>query len=1650
MEGVLTAKSEEKKQASKPASDSFSESGELGAAAGLPLFLGGGVQRKLAAGASEDAGLQLKCDCGGSSSGECEECRKKREQESQSDHPVQKKCSACEDEEERVQHKQAVAAQLASIHGAARAGVASASQPLPHLDRIQSSFGRHDVTSARTETGGPAAHANASMGALAYTAGDRIAFRREPDLKLAAHEAAHVVQQRSGAKLPGGVGRPGDAYERQADAVAESVDRGESAELILDRTISSDPSASETVVQHALEVTATREFELPVVSPGDLGGDREPLRAARAPAAGPKGAPKGDQKAGDQSGAEDEGSVQGSGKPDTKGSARGGGGAVPQQGQAAQPSPQAAAQGGSSAAQPASTAQGGAQAAQATNIPSGGRSQTKGGNQAACAGGATPRCYKGASPKPDPEPDEKPPNPPPADVKAETSAGDEPDLPEPDDCPAHEAKAGVSGAAPGAATPASTAAPVAAGPSPSAAPTSGGAQASQASGDIGPASSAARPGPAGATGGGGAPPPASEPQVPVQSVGSPLEGAIALSEAQRGAAVSGFAASSAGLTAASDGAQALRSGVRFAPSANGEDARRGEVAAARAEAFFAAAADRLDQAIASASEQVPDRLGEQAETGKAQIASSIEAQKNAISASVERARGQARVDAAVARRAVSSQASSFISTVQADTARAIETLTATHASTTEQVNGLETSTLEKVNQIYAEGRTKLAGLGTTVGNECTATGERFATVYEGFEHCTENGFWDGDLSERRAYAQAKAARKTAKGFHDRMVDAAKKRASEVTKAGRKENRCAVIATARQARETLDQHLANLTTALQAARDGAIQQAGITRDSLIASIDNGFISTLRQLDQAEHDQRQAADDTGYMQQVMQEQLAHAGTAALQRAVAGSATTLQATLFELQSKFAASNTPDLPTLDQAMTTVTQRIDAAMNGLGGGIGSGAALVQQQLAGAAAAGLAALDGVTQSSDEMVGTLSGGFSSSMGALTGADNFAPQRAGFSQMIQQTASGGNTALVEALSRMRKGCDSITTDSNKALKQAATDLEKNLRESQQGLECQITQAADQAASEEPPAWKMLVAILLVILVIVIIIAVTILTAGMALGPLALIGLGALVGGLTAGLIALASNLWNNRPTWQGVFKAVLIGAITGAIGGAAGAGAGALFKGSSLVVQYGAAMVTSGLLDVGGQFVLGGLSFKNFSWTNLGMTLIITALTLGLAHGVAQARAPQAPTTTEPPSATVEPTARPSEPVPTAAEPTAPPSAPAPEAAGAPPKPAAATPETPPTAPPSAPAPEAAAAPPKPAEAPKPAEPSGPAEPPGPAEPSPAEPVEEKPAGPEETEPEPGEDLPKEERIKPPQRSGGKQKLDSWLKDEGLSPKESKEFKRWLEKGHDIGEPHEHLRPYSDEAKARLQEWLGETGRTPSATEAPAPGPAAEPPAPERMGTVSAGPEGIVEHPTSTPTVEQAPPQRGGAPRPAAATATPDVSEPTAGQAPPRRGFTSEEILEHTSEAAGMKEVPELARVPETSDVRENPNLGSREMGVVDRPSTTLRNAMDAEGRPVPPGHDAHHIVPREGGGEAGARCRAVLEKAGVGLDEGANGVALPRTTLNPEVIPEAATRHGPVHTRDYFETLAELLEETPPENVRDALRKMGQVLIDASR
>ncbi len=130
---------------------------------------------------------------------------------------------------------QAKAAELDSVttQEVAASGVAGPGASLPHLAQIQQSFGGHDVRSIRAHVGGDATTAATAIGAEAYATGDAVAFRSAPSLHLAAHEAAHVVQQRGGVSLKGGVGAAGDAYEQHADAVADAVVAGRSAEPLL-------------------------------------------------------------------------------------------------------------------------------------------------------------------------------------------------------------------------------------------------------------------------------------------------------------------------------------------------------------------------------------------------------------------------------------------------------------------------------------------------------------------------------------------------------------------------------------------------------------------------------------------------------------------------------------------------------------------------------------------------------------------------------------------------------------------------------------------------------------------------------------------------------------------------------------------------------------------------------------------------------------------------------------------------------------------------------------------------------------------------------------------------------------------------------------------------------------------------------------------------------------------------------------------------------------------------------------------------------------------------------------------------------------------------------------------------------------------------
>ena len=106
---------------------------------------------------------------------------------------------------------------------------------LPHRKTVEGALGA-DMSGVEAHTGKAASEACEALGAQAFTMGNKIAFKdASPNKELVAHEATHVVQQSKGVSLSGGMGKAGDKYENQADAVASRVGEGKAATDLVDK-----------------------------------------------------------------------------------------------------------------------------------------------------------------------------------------------------------------------------------------------------------------------------------------------------------------------------------------------------------------------------------------------------------------------------------------------------------------------------------------------------------------------------------------------------------------------------------------------------------------------------------------------------------------------------------------------------------------------------------------------------------------------------------------------------------------------------------------------------------------------------------------------------------------------------------------------------------------------------------------------------------------------------------------------------------------------------------------------------------------------------------------------------------------------------------------------------------------------------------------------------------------------------------------------------------------------------------------------------------------------------------------------------------------------------------------------------------------------
>lgn len=122
------------------------------------------------------------------------------------------------------------------VHAAAARATAGTGERLPYADEISAALGGVDLSYIHVHRDSAAQKGAAAIGASAFASGNAIVLGDKQDKHTVAHEVAHVLQQRAGVSLLGGVGTPGDSYEQNADAIADRVVAGRSAVDLLPAT----------------------------------------------------------------------------------------------------------------------------------------------------------------------------------------------------------------------------------------------------------------------------------------------------------------------------------------------------------------------------------------------------------------------------------------------------------------------------------------------------------------------------------------------------------------------------------------------------------------------------------------------------------------------------------------------------------------------------------------------------------------------------------------------------------------------------------------------------------------------------------------------------------------------------------------------------------------------------------------------------------------------------------------------------------------------------------------------------------------------------------------------------------------------------------------------------------------------------------------------------------------------------------------------------------------------------------------------------------------------------------------------------------------------------------------------------------------------
>ena len=1002
-----------------------------------------------------------------------------------------------------------------AVQRAAAAGIAGAGEELPHRAMIQRLFGRHDVSAVQAHVGGAAATASRAIGAEAYATGNHVAFAAEPSLHTAAHEAAHVVQQRGGVQLKGGTGEAGDAYEHHADAVADRVVQGKSAERLLDQMAPSSPSASgaaaplvqrkaagsgggpelERPAPPSAELLDTAEDPAPQVPVAPHGATRPGRAAARSePAAGPAGGSSGSQAHAGTAGP----GAMAPAEPDAAGDRE------------AAASPRTAAD----HAPPAS--------------PDGDR-----GRGAIARPGATERAGAAMAGRGD------------AGAAADPRRGDAtdrgPSAHEPAARPASEAAP-----ADGHADPDASATVVSVGVRPAAPPQSPSPIAALMPGSIAAHAKLHADAHAGL-----APPAAPAAAPPPAAIASAPAGADAHEGADPAGPIPSIAAR----------APAAVPPVRFSAQPAAEREPEG-AAPAHADAFATASQQRV-----AALRSYVDESARALEPRLAAADKAIDAAKHKSQAAIRAAMAHLRTGAAAsvasASAEIAQQHERTVATVRAAGLAAKARLDTLAQTAAEAIGRGEAQSVPQLDAAYAAGDQQFRQSGELVGGEAIAIGRDYRAKWMA-QLDGESTIMSGPVHDNKLKARAKAADQVAEAYRDQLVAAAHKQADaaqdgktrdrEVLGAATAAHRNAVLATIRDAQAGIAHAEASAVEAADNQRDHDLKLLTAQHASTLKTIARKESALLGELG------KHAAGHKQALRSFVQAAVARCSSATDE--LVGN---FDASMAGFHAQAAGTAAPPAAELEPALRQQHGQIQQTAEASEARFREVFAGAEQQIAataGGSGRGFAAFDASTHAAAAQINasiahTTTALTQHSRKAFTAIEQ---QHAGSVQATIDTADQASQKSVASATTAHGGMTASLANSFGA---SAKALETSLRAALKDIHPQIQSSAEQAASQVQPRWKKVLKVLVMVAVIVVVAVVAGpavigavgaiaggLGAGAAAGTIGVVVGGAAIGAASGAAIQISNNVIDGNKWHEGVGSAAAVGAISGVFGGVGG--------------------------------------------------------------------------------------------------------------------------------------------------------------------------------------------------------------------------------------------------------------------------------------------------------------------------------------------------------------------------------------------------------------------------------------------------------------------------------------------------------------------